>query len=70
MLIPIYKGEVQGGGGGGGGGGGCAFAEPALLIQKFKVVVQNNMNDLKNPNNSHNHRDEMELYPKISKSNT
>ena len=37
-------------------GGGGAFAETELLIQKFKHVVQNNNNDLKNPNYSQNHR--------------
>ena len=37
----------------------CAFAEPEILSQKSKHVIQKKKNDHKNANNSHNYRDEI-----------
>ena len=59
IFNPIFKGKIQGWK----HPGRCAFAEPELLSQKSKDVVQKNNNGHKNPNNSHNYRDEIKLNP-------
>ena len=63
MFNPIFKENVQGRK----HPESCAFAEADLLsYRKPKRVVQNEKNGHKNPNNSHNYRDEnhdeIELY--------
>ena len=67
MFNPIYKGNVQGRK----HPGVCAFDVPELLCYgKSKRVVQNKKNSHKNPSNSQNYHDEIELYEGISKRNT
>ena len=49
----------------------CALAETELFSdRKPKCVVQNKNNGHKNPNDSYNHHNEIELYQGISKRNT
>ena len=71
MFNPIFKENVQRWK----YPGSCEFAEPELLnYRKVKLVVQNEKNDHKSPNNSHNFydesHDEIELYKAISRRST
>ena len=67
MFNPISKGYVQERK----HPGRCAFAESELLgFRKPKRVIQNKNNGHKNPNDSHDYHDEIELYQGISKRNT
>ena len=67
MFNPMFKGNVQGRK----HPGRCGFAEPELLyFRKPKRVIKNKNNGHKNPNNSQNHRDEIELNQGISKEET
>ena len=63
MFNPIIQGKVQGRK----HSEKCAFAEPELLRQKSKHVVERKNKDHKNPNNSNIYRDEIEFYQGISK---
>ena len=49
--------------------GGAHLHDQNYLVQKRKSknIVQNKKNGHKNPNNSHNDRDEIEIYQEINK---